>query len=172
MAVTMLIGFNSCNEVAKLVDFGIPMTFEDQFVMNISSTDDNVFEDVIVVDASGNQEVKDNLSNIANFDIGKLAYKVTSFTGDDAIVGDGFVQFFNDEGNIGDPVSTGQIAFRQLADSGNEVEIPIDNDLKKILEDKLLSDQIFSMRFYGTVSDKPMQADISVFITVEAKVKF
>ena len=172
MAVTMLIGFNSCNEVAKLVDFGIPMTFEEQLEMDISSTDDNVFENVMVIDASGNQDVKDNIDNIANFDIGKLTFKISSFTGNDAIVSDGFVQFFNDEGNIGNPISTGLIEFRKLTDSGNEVEIPVDNDLKNTLEEKLLNDQIFSMRIYGTVSDKPMKADISVFITVEAKVKF
>jgi len=170
--VAGLIGLGSCDEVAEALDFGIPMTFDHAFVMSISATDDNTFEEVMAVDASGNQEVKDNIDHIAKFDLNKVAFIVTSFTGDDAIVADGMVQFFNDEGNIGAPISTGNIAFKALVDSGDETIIAVSNELKSTLEDKLLQDQAFSMRMYGTVSDKPITTNMTMIVEVEAKVKF
>ena len=172
MAITAFIGLSSCDKVAELVDFGIPMSKEQAFVIDITATDANTFDKVMDIDESGNQEVKDNIENISEFDIKKMAYKVTSYTGDPAIVGDGMIQFYNMYGNLGDPVSTGPIEFKTLSDSGAEVEISVSNELRSTLETKLLEDQAFSMRFYGTVSGKPVRADMLMLVELEAKVTF
>ena len=171
-AAIAILGFTSCDEVAKALDFGIPITFEEQYALDIPDGAPNTFEEVMVIDATGNQEVKDNISNISRFELNKVWFTVTSFTGDDAITSDVTVQFYNDEGNIGNPINTGVVEFRKLVDSGDETIIVLSDELRTTLEGKLLSDQVFSMRLSGTVSGTPMTADLSVFVTVEAKVTF
>lgn len=172
LSAIAILGFNSCTEVAEALDFGIPITFEEQYSMDILDGSPNTFEEVMVIDATGNQDVKDNISNISKFDLNKVWFTVTSFTGDEGITTDAIVQFYNDEGNIGNPISTGTIEFKKLVDSGDETIIVISNELKTTLEGKLLDDQIFKMRLSGTVSGSPMTANLNVFVTVEAKVTF
>lgn len=171
MIVAVAIGFGSCTKIDEIKNLSIPKTFETPVSLIISDTDTNVFVKEMVIDAAGDQEIKDNISNLSGFNLKKLSYKVTSFTGNPSTVADAKLQFFNAEGNFGSPITIDPILFESMVASDTEMEIPISEDLRSILEEKLLSDQTFSMRFYGMVNLKPMMADLTVFVSVEALVE-
>ena len=170
LALGALVGFSSCDKLDEITSLALPTTLENPVTLSISETDTNLFMEEFLVDISSDQDIKDNLSKISDVNLQKISFKVTSFTGDPVTIATGDVQFFDDLGNIGDPILIEPFNFKQMVDDATEVEIPVSNELKSTLEERLMSNNSFAMKIYGMVSTKPIEANMVILVKLEAKV--
>jgi hypothetical protein len=163
--------FTACDKVASIENFAISNTFEEVVTLDVKDSDPTAFAKDFTIDATTDSDFKNNLSNIASYNIKKLSYKVSAFSGDDATTATGVAQFYDGVNAIGAPIDMGVISFKALLNSGNVSEISVSNDLKKLVQEKLLNNNAVTLRVTGVLSDKPMKADLVISLEVEALVR-
>lgn len=162
--------FASCDEVKELADFEIGHTFEYTLNMDITDADSVAFEEEITVDTSVDPNFQDNLSNIKNYSVETLNLSVTSFQGTNTTTANGKVQFFGNGIAVGQPITVPTMEFEALLQSGESVAVIIPEDIQAELEQKLMDAETITVRLFGEVSEKPMNADILVALRIEATV--
>jgi hypothetical protein len=170
MAIASM-AFTSCDKITEIENFAVGHPFEQSFLLDIKDSDPSEFFTDYNVDVSSNKDFADNLDKISGYTIKSLFYRVASFEGDDATTSTGAVQFFNDSSPLGSPIDLGLISFKALADSGNNVDIPLSDDLLAAIQDNLLSNNAIRVVLYGAVSNKPVKSEIVMTIEIEALVK-
>lgn len=165
------LGFGACDQIKEIENFAVDHKFEKNVTLEIAETDPDMFYQDFAIETSDDKDFEDNISNISSYSVKSLSYRVSEFVGVDDITAMGAVQFMDDANNIGDPVDLGEINFLELKNSGEEIEIPITDDLKTMIQDQLLSSDEIIMRVGALVSDKPFTAEIVLALEIEALVK-
>lgn len=170
MAVASM-AFTSCDKIAEIENFAVGHPFEQSFVLDIKDSDPSDYFVDYNLDVASNKDFADNLDKISGYTIKSLKYRVASFDGVDGATSAGAVQFFNDSSPLGSPLDLGLISFKALADSGNDVDIPLSDELQAAIQDNLLSNNSLRIVMFGTVSDKPIKSEMIMTIEIEALVK-
>ena len=172
LLLLLLAGFTlvSCDQVGEIENFAVNHKFEKSMVLDVSATDPSTFASDFTIETSDDDDFKNNLSKISKYTVSTFSYRIASFNGDESITSTGIVQFMDGASAIGDPIDLGVVNFRSLQNSGLEVEIPVSDDLKTLVQNKLLSNNSISVRVSGEVSDKPLTAEFVLGLKIEALV--
>ncbi len=165
------LGFGACDQIEEIENFAVDHKFEKTVVLDISETDPDMFYEDFSFETTDDKDFRDNLSKISNYSVKTLSYRVSDFAGADDISAMGLVQFMNETNNIGDPIDLGKINFLDLKNSGTEIEIPISDELKTLIQNQLLENDMIKMRVGALVSGKPFTAEMVLALEIEALVK-
>jgi hypothetical protein len=170
MAIAAL-AFTSCDKIPEIKNFAVDNKFETEFTLDIKANDPLAFESDYTVDMKDNADFKENLAQIDGYTVKSLSYKIGSFTGEESISANANVQFFNGTDQIGSDITLDNIAFKALLDSETEVDIPVSDEMKRMIQDNLLNNSSITIKFGGDVSDAPILSKIIFGLELEALVK-
>jgi len=163
--------FTSCDKVAEIENFAIKNSFEHVLKLDVKDTDPTAFVNSYTIDLSSDKEFKDNLSKISGYTLKSLTYRIDKFSGKESTTASGMIQFYDDADPIGKPIDLGKISFKAMNEAGTVTDLPLSSELKKLLQDKLMTSKSITIRVGGEVSDKPMTADFALALEIEALVK-
>lgn len=163
--------FTSCDKVADIENFAVGNNFEHELTLDVPATGPMAYAETYTIETDSDADFRENLSKISGYTFNRFTYRVEAFTGDGAATGTGIIQFFSGAGPLGDPIDLGTIRFEDLKNSGEVMEIPVSDDLKRMLEDQLLNNNSVTIEFGGAVTAQPLTADFVLGMEVEALVR-
>ena len=164
----LLFGLTQCDKLLEA--FNIDSPFSTNVIINISESDDLIFVDEQEIDLSSNSDFNDNKDKIENFTINSVYYKVVDYVGEPGILGSGTIIFKDGNTQLGEAISQSNIDFNALYISGEKVDIPISDATINAIQTTLKDKMKITVSMEGLVTDKPVYADLEVFIVVTAKV--
>lgn len=164
-------GFTSCDKIDEIENFAVDHKFEESYVLDIPNGPNTTYAITSVIDPSSNADFKENLSKISNYSVKKLTYRISEYTGDQFTMATAMIHFRSGGNMIGSPITLDPFSFQSMLESGNEVEIVVDDATKTQVQDMLLANNEIEVEFMGAVSAVPVKATVVVGLELEAAVK-
>lgn len=164
----LLLGITQCDKILEAFDIDSP--FSTHVIIDISENDELIFMDEKEIDLSTNSDFNDNKDKIEKFTITRVYYKVVDYAGADGILGSGSIIFKDGNSQLGEAIMQTNINFSELFSSGESVDIPISSETLNAVQQTLKDKMKITIYMEGLVTDKPVYADLEVFLIVTAKV--
>lgn len=164
----IFIGINGCSLLEQDIDAEISGS---KFVNETTEGVDIPYSDVIELDATTDQDIRDNLDKIKEWDVTKVSYSLSGFIGEGGTTFSGAVKIGPQSGSGTISTSVSGLDLKALSDSG---EIKVlgfsETDLAKVAGwfDK---EQVVVVTYEGTLSEGPTSFYLTVYINLRVKAK-
>lgn len=164
----MIIAVAGCS----LLEQDIDAELSDTIFVNETTQGQNIqYSDEIILDATTDQDIEDNLNKIKDWRVEKISYSISGFIGDGGTTFSGNVIVRPQSGSGSVSTSVTNLDLKALSTSG-EVRVLgfSETDLAKIAGwfDK---EQIVVVEYNGTLSQGPTSFNLTVYIDLKVKAK-
>ena len=172
VAIIPLVILASCDFLEKFDHFTAGSTFSESFNVTVDQNDPD-FVGSVEFAATDDETIKENIDKISDYKINKLSFIVDSYNGPSNSTGSGQFSFSSLGTQIGSTVSVSNINFGQLAVSGQEVEIPLTDDIIVAVRDAYLGGNPVKIDASGELTNltEPATFEFTVYMSVEARVE-
>lgn len=131
------------------------------------------YTDVILVDATSNKNIKDNLDKIKKWQVTELSYSIMNYSGDPSVTFSGSIGFSKRSSTLGATItaSVTNLNFSSVSDNNKKYKIDLsENDLNTIAG-YFESEQGILVYLDGLLSSGQVQLDVKIFAKVRVKAK-
>jgi len=154
----------SCNDLLK---FDINHTFEGATDVNLSENDSPDFDETILIDATSNSDVAENLSRISEYTVNKLEFSISDYVaGNDTVNANIEISFSSNGSQIGEVITSDNIPLGQLSASGQKVDVPVSSASITAIQQALIDNNKVTIHFNGSVSEVPVSFTAHFFLTL------
>ncbi|MDN5215410.1 hypothetical protein QQ020_25245 [Fulvivirgaceae bacterium BMA12] len=152
---------------AKSIDFDV--TLEDDFEINATEEDGTEYTQQIVLDATANADVRDNLSKIEKYQINKIEYTISGYSGSPENLFSGSIQFSDLANNTGQfSAALSNVNLSTAAAAGTQTLPVSENDLRE-LENILKNSNGLKVFMIGNFSQVPVNFTLNIKLTVKVE---
>jgi hypothetical protein len=163
-----IVAFGGCS----LLEQDIDTQLEDTKLVNETTEGQNIqYSDEITLDATKDEDIRKNLDKIKNWNVVKVSYSLSGFTGTDGTTFSGTVTVRPQSGSASVDTNVSNLDLKALSDSGeiralgfSETELA---EIAKWFEEE----QIVIVKYAGTLSQGPTSFYLTVYIDLEVKAK-
>lgn len=157
--------FSSCDFLDKFDHFGVGNTFEESIAISVPEGTIQSYSGSVSFDASDDATLEENLDNIQEFEVISISIRVTKTT-PHAVTAEGSFSITSQGAPVGDPVDL----IIDLS-SDEEVILPLSSTTFRAIKDAYLANQAITITAAGSVSDTPIDIEITVYMAIEATIK-
>ena len=163
------LAFVSCDFLDKFDHFSAGSTFDKSFTVNVGASETS-FSGSAEFNATDDETISENIDRINDYKLKKLSFKITSYDGPSGATGSGQFSFSSLGSLLGSPIAVSNVNFGQLQASGDEVEVPLTDEVVLAVRDAYLNNQTITVEAGGEVSDSPITMEFTVYMSIEARV--
>lgn len=137
--------------------------------ISVAADDPNTISETFTIDAKTNQDVKDYLDKVTEYDIWNIYVDFSDYVGEKGIVFEGTIKIGP---STADFTGMNAIVPSDYADTGGILYLDMNQSALDAINAALLAGHTLSCSINGTVSDKPVSFTINVYImgTVYAEI--
>jgi hypothetical protein len=154
----------SCDKL----NFDVNHLFEVSATVDLNENDDTSYSGDVKIDAAAASEIEEHLSNIVNYTLNSVDFSISDFAmGSDSTTSTFSVSFSSGGNQIGNTISSqNPLQLSQLSDSGQKINLPINQATITAIQDALLSNNEVIVNYEGTVSEVPVKFTVNFFLDV------
>lgn len=156
--------FSSCDFLDKFDHFGVGNTFEESFAISVPEGITQSYSGSVSFDASDDATLEENLDNIREFEVISISMRVTKTT-PNTVTAEGSFSITSQGAPVGDPV---QLTLDLSSDE--EVILPLSPATFRAVKDAYLANQKITITAAGSVSETPIDIEITVYMAIEATI--
>lgn len=165
----LMMSFSGCDllEDAKSIDFDV--TLQDDFLVNASEEDGTAYTQELILDATADPDIRDNLSKIENYSINKIEYSISGYSGSPENLFSGSIQFSNLTSGSGQfSASLNNINLSAASNAGSQTLPLSDNDLRE-LESILKNANGLKVFLNGNFTEVPVSFSLNIKLSVKVE---
>ncbi len=164
MVILLLIGgIQGCNKVKDVSTVDINGDLQKTITVTITENDTTAVSEQFSVDASSNAEIQKYLKNVKQYQVKKITYKISDYTGStkvDPVILNGTLNFGTVSAAITD------LNLQSASTSGNEIDSGLTQDDLNTLATDMENGNSLSGDLEGSVSGKPVTFTVTFTVSI------
>lgn len=165
----LILSFPACDllEDAKSIDFDIAL--QEDFLIDADEGDGTNFSQQLVLDATSDPDIRDNLSKIENYSIEKITYSISGYSGGPENFFSGSIQFSDLNSSSGQFSASLENINLSAAAGAGERTLPLsDNDLRE-LESILKNANGLKVFMFGNFTEVPVSFVLNLRLSAKVE---
>ncbi len=162
----------SCSTFEKFDQFGVGNTFDESFTVNIPQNSNMAFSGTVEFAASDDAIISDNLSDIQEFEVTQIGFKITNYVGNPEAVASGSFATTSDNINVGDSVMFSNLNFAQIFASEELMVLNLTSSTYDAIKTAYLNNQTLAVDVTGDIAGatEDLQIEFTVYMSIEATI--
>ncbi len=156
-------GIQGCKKIKDVSTVDINGDLQKSFTVNITESDTTAVSEQFSVDASSNTEINKYLNNVKQYQVKKVTYKITNYTGStdvDPVILNGTLDF----GTVSASITN--LNLQSASTSGTDYDTGLTQDDLNTLATEMKSGNSLSGDLKGSVSGKPVTFTVVVTVSI------
>lgn len=171
MLLGAALAFSGCSLFEKDIEAEVDGTF---FVNESDQGEDIQYSDFILINATQDSDISDNLDKIKEWSVKKISYSLSGFDGDASTTFSGSVSIkaLNpSSGTTSVSASVSNINLQDLSSSGEKVALSLSQTELATIAGWFDSDERVEIYAQGTLSKAPTSFNLTIYIELVVKAK-
>ena len=161
LALIFLFGCDLIDKIKGLEEIDFDIELFKSIPVAVAADDPNTINETFTVDAKTNQDVKDYLDKVTEYDIWNIFVDFTDYVGEKGIVFEGTIKIGPFSADF---TGMNAITPSDYADNGGIIYLDLNQTALDAINAALIAGHKLDCSINGTVSDKPVSFTINIYI--------